>query len=435
MDAPNREVKKLAVIVGGNPLPNYIAIQMLKPREIVFFYTSGPEGTKDSKKIMEWLQKTLIESDSDGRWRRGKAFHEYEIQHRAEVQQIREDVKLARLEHRDIDHLHYSGGTKPMAAHIHAVFASDLVEDGTMIARLGGDQFSYLDEVEGLLRFDKGKPLSIEAANIDLTLAELRQLHGVKLYSHQEDIDYFNPSKPGLPNKTDARRAMEEALSLILNDDSKLKQERVLGRNSSHARISKSKRRKKIGEKLRQRLTTLFHQERSAKDEIQRAAWKNFIEDNGWLEQWTAYAIQELLAPGGTLKEINVARRYLLGDVEGLLGKPEPTEIDVAFVYRHRFYVISCSVSIGSTELKLKLFEAITRARQLGGEMARVALMSLVTRDVIDKLRTDAMATGIDLGTVAIFGVDHIRALMNPELDQSKPYLAEVKRWLGLMGR
>jgi hypothetical protein len=56
-------------------------------------------------------------------------------------------------------------------------------------------------------------------------------------------------------------------------------------------------------------------------------------------------------------------------------------EFDVAFMRSYQLFAISCTTSKDAKECKLKLFEAYTRAKQLGGDEARVALVCCCDND------------------------------------------------------
>jgi hypothetical protein len=56
-------------------------------------------------------------------------------------------------------------------------------------------------------------------------------------------------------------------------------------------------------------------------------------------------------------------------------------EFDVAFLRGYQLFGISCTTSAIKSRCKQKLFEAILRARQLGGDEARIALVSCVGLD------------------------------------------------------
>ncbi|MEO6063761.1 MAG: hypothetical protein ABIQ99_17655, partial [Thermoflexales bacterium] len=56
-------------------------------------------------------------------------------------------------------------------------------------------------------------------------------------------------------------------------------------------------------------------------------------------------------------------------------GHETTFEFDVAALRGYRLYAFSCTVDAKDKPTKMKLFEAYQRARQLGGEEARVALV------------------------------------------------------------
>ena len=48
MSSPeNRNVKHLALLVGSSPLPNYLAVQMLRPQKLWPIYTPETKEVKD----------------------------------------------------------------------------------------------------------------------------------------------------------------------------------------------------------------------------------------------------------------------------------------------------------------------------------------------------------------------------------------------------
>jgi len=54
----------------------------------------------------------------------------------------------------------------------------------------------------------------------------------------------------------------------------------------------------------------------------------------------------------------------------------DPPEFDVAAMQGYRLFAFSCTVSAEKEKAKLKLFEAYVRAKQIGGDEAKVALVS-----------------------------------------------------------
>ncbi|GEM_PF-1908006 len=119
-----RTAHTVALLVGSNPLPNYIAAVALQARHVVLFYSSETE-------IPCTHLKTALE-------KRTTKVSRVVIRDATDVRAIRDAWRTVSV---SVDHVHYSGGTKPMAAHIRAA------------CRLGEAQASYLDERKRVLRF------------------------------------------------------------------------------------------------------------------------------------------------------------------------------------------------------------------------------------------------------------------------------------------
>jgi hypothetical protein len=177
--------EKLALLVGSNPLPNYIAAVVLKPREIVLLHSPETAGPRDHlKKALEGKDLSVSERCIDDA---------------TDARKIRDACQALQ-----VDHLHYSGGTKPMAAHAHKAF------------KLGEGQASYLDERNGRLRFDDGYDVPLSGCDLRLTLDVVLALHGT------ERIGSTNPVKGG-PTESDvasicARMLHEPRLAQCLYD-------------------------------------------------------------------------------------------------------------------------------------------------------------------------------------------------------------------------
>lgn len=146
-ESPQGHPKSLVVLVGSNPLPNYLAACALRPNCVALVYT---EETKDAK---DRLRRELARALGDH-----VAFDESFVKDATCVTTVRRalDALVSSNGDRDVL-LNYTGGTKVMAAHARMAFSSS-----------GGrpEHASYLDEGDShrqaRLRFDHGKsePLS-----------------------------------------------------------------------------------------------------------------------------------------------------------------------------------------------------------------------------------------------------------------------------------
>ncbi|MGB9886321.1 MAG: Card1-like endonuclease domain-containing protein [Moorellales bacterium] len=90
----------------------------------------------------------------------------------------------------------------------------------------------------------------------------------------------------------------------------------------------------------------------------------------GWLRGlWLEHYVLDVLK---NLK----ARLHLTDEAQNLRTQGVEFNVDVAAVRGYQLFVFSCKAASGSRpRLKLGLFEAHVRARQLGGDEARVALV------------------------------------------------------------
>jgi hypothetical protein len=88
-----------------------------------------------------------------------------------------------------------------------------------------------------------------------------------------------------------------------------------------------------------------------------------------WLEEHTLACVEK------------VASSFQIGSREKSLSYYIPPnqgqyfELDVAAMLGYQLFAISCKTGTNKTDLKIALFEAYARARELGGDEARVALV------------------------------------------------------------
>lgn len=88
--------------------------------------------------------------------------------------------------------------------------------------------------------------------------------------------------------------------------------------------------------------------------------------DGAWLESYVLHIVQNLP------DEVRPQEVF-----HGVKTKEIDFELDVVAVRGYQPFVFSCTTAGERSALKLKLFEAILRARQIGGDQARVALVYL----------------------------------------------------------
>jgi len=374
---------KLVLLVGSNPLPNYLAATALNARETVLLYS--PETREPCERLERVFRA------------RGIHVSKQVIQDATDARQIRNALKSLG----DVDHLHYSGGTKVMAAHVR------------MALKLEEDQASYLDERRGLLRFDDGYDLDLSELDLGLTLERVFELHGI------ERVAGRNPSVSGAPTKADAAALADR----LLRDPSAAKalysRFRPEGRmrsltqakndpwNPADQGLSLSAPRVPEGDWPKDRYE----------------AWEKFL-TGGWLEEWTATQIRSLVGDTSAV-EVGV-------HCKRTSPRPAAFEIDVALIRQQRLYVLSCTTDSKKARCKSKLFEVAMRARQMGGDLARSALVCFLDGDdasgpYIDQLRSDIASLWEAPNVPAVFGLADLREWARVG---DRPNLATLQKWL-----
>jgi len=146
--------------------------------------------------------------------------------------------------------------------------------------------------------------------------------------------------------------------------------------------------------------------------------WRRFLA-GGWLEQWTG----ELAAVCGLPSpRVSVNARW----------HGRSTELDVVGVRANRLYTISCTTAGDRHLPKLKLFEVALRARQLGEDLARSALVCLLDgqggRLGPDDLERDGRASWEAPNPPKVFGLPHLRAWAAG--GQSGAGLSALRAWV-----
>lgn len=361
-----RKCETLILLVGSNPLPNYLAATLLRPNKVVLIHTPETCGPA------ERLNSVLV--------------NEAEIEMRglakaSDAREIAETIKRIMSESgNERVHLNYTGGTKIMAAHARMAFRENGGKDRNA---------SYLNDGARCLFFDDGRLVTLENQDLGLTLDLIGRLHGCQML----------PSSGGAldgPTEQDAciiaaKVAQDARLAKCLCDAA----QRFKKQRNPHRALEQPWRPQDIG------LTLSVEQVPGEEwDDNRFRAWWRFL-GGGWLEvavaAWTTQATG-LTPSQGIYWELN-GRRF---------------EIDVALVRSHRLYVISCTTDKTLSLCKSKLFEVAMRARQLGGDLARSALVCLIVGQdtqgrYIDQLRNDVESVWEAPNKPQVFGLADLR--------------------------
>lgn len=398
----------LILLVGSNPVPNYLSACALRPDRIALVYTDETTAAKDRLKqeLKRELGNTVTFVDPDPRVADATSA--------TTVQRVISGLlKPANAEGGPAEvWLNYTGGTKVMAAHARMSYDTSGVK---------AKHASYLDEggkrFAPQLRFDDGtsKELS-KYADVPLTLETMLALHGVK-------YDPRTAWEPA-PTTEDAKAILGKVLlDVPLAAVLYCERQRLEEENNPVAFVEAPFRGDQYGLTLSLPEFPTGAQLDSLANRKARnswfAQWYKFI-GGEWLEEWVGEQIRQIL-PDSTVN-ITVGINAKRGQKEVQL------EVDVAVIRGHRSYFISCTTDTTKPICKSKLFEVTVRARNLGGDLSRAALVCLADEKTVTALRNDAEDVWGASNITQVFGLDDIKTWSGHGGEQ--PNLYSLKTWL-----
>lgn len=410
----------LFLLIGMNPLPNYVAASLLlKPNGTLYLvHSAGQYGTGGAA---EQLEKLVQAKQIAG------CVVKIEVDE-ARAADIRSKIEKAvgGISKGTVG-LHYTGGTKVMAVHAHKVITQVIEEDG-----LGEVVCSYLDARNYQLLFDpiglrkpSGQPVLLA---VTVTIEELLHLHNIRL-------------KKGLPQRTTALNgAAEKLAALHATQAGKKAWQKWCGGELQRKAWTRSNLRSET--ELRNIVlewpkddilqpvidTICLELDIDRADTIALAAttksdtfkkirhfcrWLHGL----WLEHFVLSQVEQIY------------EECHLGDWGMSLDTDENRinlnfEFDVAAIRGYQLFAISCSTITQRSRAKSKLFEAYIRARQLGGDEARVGLVcghpepeglqiELAPASHFDtkKLQNELEKSWNAQGKIKVFGPEHLTDL------------------------
>lgn len=404
----------LVLLVGENPIPNAVAATCLVASggQITLLHTGATEEIANS--LQRWIDNNLKNVRVNYR-----KVDESEPASIYEVTQSLLDNSPA-----GVVGLNYTGGTKSMAVHAYRAF------DDWAAANHATAVFSYLDarNLEVVINLsESGNVVSTERVKIGreiiIPLDQMMALRGWGL--RQPPV-----MEPILPHT--AAALMELALDagtwkkwietrkafwVAFRDKDKgwfLPEDKL-------SDISMFEKSDTFPENLRQALikdrldpACTIHQAAEIAYGI-HLPWHNTPHqdvlkyfEGGWLESYCLIQLQPL-----------IEQRVLDSAVCNVVVDDPQFEIDVVAISGYRLFLLSCTTidkpdKKDKSELKQKLFEAYVRSRQLGGDEARVILVTLSNYpDEIEREMSQFMGGGELVGQrrVKVFGRQHLKAL------------------------
>jgi len=368
------KVDYLFLLMGDNPLPNYIAaISLLKSKGTAFLV-----HTARTKLQAQRLEKVLVQT---------KPFHSAYLidlgDRQADAYGIGGKIREYAEGLSGLVGLNYTGGTKAMSVHTYR--AIEKIYPKAV--------FSYLDSNSLEMYFDSDIQDSDRIkVSPQLSLSKMFQLHGLSwrvppsntpvipklaikfAQLHQDPI--LAESWRKWCNQ-ELRRKARTRDQKQWKEESELRKISPLNLQSLPETVQELLQ--DVGAKNCQ-LSLVTACEYGFSDYTSICEWFDGI----WLEHFVLAQVQTVA------KDLNIQESkmsFRIDEKSSQWRQWEKFEFDVAFVRNSQLFALSCTTTSDRRFCKQKLFEANTRARQLGGIEARVCLVCC--NDYPDSLRSE----------------------------------------------
>jgi hypothetical protein len=412
----NYIVDHLFLLIGENPLPNYVAAKLLVNKDgngnVYLVHTTDTYETANNLKII------LEKEDNNFKDVELISIGDYE----SDAHYISTEIskKLEKLSNGIIG-LNYTGGTKAMSAHSYRTLFYEEIKDNK------GNNKKYKQR-ENII-FTYLDPRKLEMC-IDM---ENRERERIKITPHTLKVDLvklFNLHRLHLTNTPEKEAKLPNLARVMANlfsDD----RTRNIWFSGFYKEFCEQARKKKYDgrgdwkgethllevsvsvESLPEEIVTAFKQEnflidnklslKQVKNTNSFAKIKNFCEwlDGLWLEH---YVLEEVKKISFELIKESYGMTFKIP----LKGTEKGFEFDIAFTRGYQLFAISCSTTSKRDLCKQKLFEAYLRARQMGGDEARVILVCCSGDP--DSIKAE-IGNLLDQKKIAVFGCKHLTEL------------------------
>jgi hypothetical protein len=391
------QVDHLFLLMGGNALPNYVAARtLLKPRGKAYLIHTGFSELQ-TKRIAE-----LLTDQSD---LQPAQLIDLKLG-QAEASVIRQAIQAIAQNLEGRVGLNYTGGTKAMSVYAHRTL-SELYPEAV---------FSYLDSNTLEMMIDDEAMASHRLKiRLKLSFEQLFRLHGLEWRSDRPPLHQpIHPVAASELVKLFAKESLRKNWRKWCRDelwqncknayDSWLEEQQLaqlpaLSLQGLHPDFQKLLE-QNFGA-MQQHLSLQatknygFHQQKF-QSMTQVCEWLSGI----WLEHYVLQQVQHI-ATKCQIHESRMSFRMQDPTEQNRRWNKFEFESDVAFMRHYQLFMLSCTSTERRSLCKQKLIEANTRAQQLGGIEARVAL-------VCARTDTDSLRKELEVATrnrkIAVFG-------------------------------
>jgi len=418
------KTEHLFLLIGRNPLPNYVAAKLLikQGAKVYFVYsekTDDSSGTQDYKKrLVDKLKMQL-----------GKDFFspiDVPLVNPSDAACVRDAIKnqFTNIPNNSSASLNYTGGTKAMSVHAYRAIEEFGEKKSCQL------KFSYLDPRELKLRFDDNteslelnQPQTELFKNTKILLGDLMNLHDL-IYLKTESGNSVKPkASPLFPKLYEAILKFQSGSKLSSWLDWRRYNRSILEEPNASSEIEIPVELSELSMALNQTSQQVCQTDWVESNKLKFAkvganlatVVGNFI-FSFWLESYVLSKIIEIKDSCGLNENsfgrgLAVVRSYTTDKTEPFF------EVDVFAIRGYQLFAIACTVDSRKRMCKHKLFEIVHRAKQLGGDEARIGLACMASSSVVSEIERELEE-------------DHIKVFGKNDLEKWKTDLSELAKWL-----
>ncbi|MEG4442302.1 DUF1887 domain-containing protein [Microcoleus sp. AT9_B5] len=400
------KVDHLFLLIGENPLPNYVAAMLLLNQGGTLYLVHTTHTEKQANRL-----QTILNNEPIG-------LNKAELVSLDEYESDAFKIKKAMSSPLKINNgkiglngtigLNYTGGTKAMAVHAYrTVFSPDRPDT----------VFSYLDPRKLKMCIDSDntpiEPIKVKPEVLPVKLAKIFQIHGLDLKAkptQEAQLPDLAATLAEIFKEEDKAKHWFNWYCKVFCEEARRKRNGSWGDWKSKSdlaglSISLEKAPPEVITYLKLKNLVIAENQLSLQAVQQQGVFpeiKQFCKylDGLWLEHYVLQQVKNI----ATQHSIN---DYGLNFEVPLIGTRDGFEFDVAFTRGYQLFAISVSTTSKRDLCKVKLFEAYLRARQMGGDEARVALICCTNEP--DGLKAELAV--LDDKKIAVFGRDDLMDL------------------------
>lgn len=363
----------LFLLVGANPLPNYVAARLLARKRVVLLHSKNTTGVAErlAKQLRRELSKLEVHfrtiSESDGP----------SIASEVEKEASSSSASIG---------LNYTGGTKPMAVYSYR----------SLFQKFPKAVFSYLDaRTLSMVIVSGSDPVQRipVGRQVQMKLDQIASLHGYAITGSQS---------------TPLNREIATAIAEVhLSPDGMKQWRHWLSTGSSGANLPDLTQFPSLKPAI-ETFVTVCGGTATGNGIAHALGFQDLKQCNkyfvgGWLEDYVLDAL------------IRVEKELPLDDCAAGIqlkasGRPN-FELDAALTIGYQLFAISCIVTHKKSEAKEHLLEIFVRAGQLGGDEARFAAVTFCDDKAVNELKSEVTEAWDAAGKIWVFGSNHIKDL------------------------